>query len=48
MEDTHTQDRIVKLNVGGIVYHTSLSTLLKDNQSMLAAVFSANLQYLQI
>ena len=31
---------IVKLNIGGIRYETSVATLAKDGQSMLAAMFS--------
>ena len=30
----------VKLNIGGIRYETSVTTLVKDGQSMLAAMFS--------
>lgn len=34
------QDQFIKLNVGGTIYHTTLSTLLTDKDSMLAAMFS--------
>lgn len=36
----HQFGRWVKLNVGGTIYRTALSTLLKDPNSMLSAMFS--------
>lgn len=32
----------VKLNVGGIVYHTTKTTLMKDENSMIFKMFSQN------
>ncbi len=38
-----TMDDIVTLNVGGHIYTTSLSTLTKDRESMLGAMFSGEM-----
>lgn len=35
-------DSWVKLNVGGIIYHTTTETLLKDEESMLHRMFADN------
>lgn len=35
-------DEWLKLNVGGIVYHTTRMTLMKDENSMIHKMFSQN------
>ena len=37
-------EKAVKLNVGGVLYKTSLTTLVKDTNSMLAAMFSGRFE----
>ena len=44
MEDNQRVPSIVKLNVGGIYFATSLQTLTKDPKSMLAAMFSGKFE----
>lgn len=39
-EDPHLSYRVIKLNVGGHIYMTCLSTLTRDPNSMLASMFS--------
>jgi hypothetical protein len=34
-------EKHIKLNVGGLIFKTSLDTLVKDSDSMLAAMFSS-------
>ena len=39
---SRSNDSWVKLNVGGIIYHTTTETLLKDEDSMLHRMFADN------
>lgn len=36
----------VKLNVGGILYYTTIGTLTKNNENMLSAMFSGRMEVL--
>ena len=37
-------EKTIKLNVGGVLYKTSLTTLVKDPNSMLAVMFSGRFE----
>lgn len=39
-------DEWVKLNVGGVVYHTTRTTLMKDENSMIYRMFSQNGEFM--
>ena len=39
-QEEHKFPKIIRLNVGGILFTTSLDTLLSDEDSMLALMFS--------
>eukprot|EP00743_Colponemidia_sp_Colp-15_P008923 GILK01009736.1.p1 GENE.GILK01009736.1~~GILK01009736.1.p1 ORF type:complete len:281 (-),score=43.32 GILK01009736.1:326-1168(-) len=46
MTSTHSFPEVINLNVGGVAYSTLLSTLMKESNSMLAAMFSGRHQVL--